>query len=630
MKLPLAFLALPLFVCFAAPAQISFTAQTRIDPYNGHFRYGVNLGWYDASWDDFTSSNIAAGNPSLNIPGISSTTLRPKVYEQFTTQWGLNILTQRFQHYSGLGLAEHTLFVDLPVAAAHADNNFYQGCTESRSKLYANMYEPIWDGGANGTPVNENNHYALYIYQLAQTYKDYVRFWEIINEPDQDWGMVGWKDASYADSWWQNAPTACQLKNIYVPVYRYIRLLRISYEVIKYVDQTAYVTPGGIGYPSFLDCLLRYSDNPTDGTINAQYPATGGAYFDVVSFHAYPHLNMGSSNRHSDRANEDYTNSITSFETVLNNRGYNGITYPKKYFICTENNAPRKSIGGNFGGIEAQRNYIIKSFVASQKKGLFQTQLYCLGDIQPYNTATDPFNVMGLYTDLHNIGPLWNGGQYLQQMTDGGIAYKTTSQKLTGYRFSATLTAALNLPANIDGAAFTNSGSDIIYVLWAKTATDNSENASAVYSIPAAANPTDQLYKFEWNASVTGLSSNVSKNNIALTGSPVFLKNNYAILALPNDSTWQPQERHFKWNVYPNPAVERASLQVSVKKYTEIFVELYDAGGKFVATVLSRKFIGTGDHVLPLTLPAKLSAGMYVYRIHANEKLLTGKLVIAK
>lgn len=630
MKLTLASLAIIFLLCTGANAQISFTAQSRVDAYNGNFRYGVNQGWYDASWDDFSTANIAAGNPSLNVPGIGATTLRPMVFEQFTTQWGINILTQRFQHYSSLGLGEHTLFVDLPVAAAHADNSFYQGCTEGTSKLYANMYEPIWDGGANGTPVNENNYYALYIYQLAQTYKNHVRFWEIINEPDQDWGMVGWKDASFADSWWQNAPTACQLKNMYVPIYRYIRLLRISYEVIKYVDQTAYVTPGGIGYASFLDCLLRYTDNPADGTVSAQYPVTGGGYFDVLSFHAYPHLNMGSSNRHSDRANEVFSNSITAFENVLSNRGYNGTTFPKKYFICTENNAPRKSIGGSFGGPEAQRNYIIKSFIACQKKGLLQAQLYSLGDIQPYATATDPFNVMGLYTDLHNIGPLWNSGQYLQQVTDGGIAFKTTSQKLSGYRYNAALTTSLNLPATVDGAAFTSS-TDIIYVLWAKTNTDLSETASAVYSIPAAANPTDQLYRFEWNTSSTGLSTNVSKNNISLSASPVFLKNNYAVLALPVDtSSTNTSGNVMVTSVYPNPAREHASLSISVKKYTEIMVELFDAGGKKAGTILFKRYLRTGNHQLALSIPAGIRSGVYMYRIYAGAQTISGKLVITK
>ena len=70
--------------------------------------------------------------------------------------------------------------------------------------------------------------------------------------------------------------------------------------------------------------------------------------------------------------------------------------------------------------------------------------------------------------------------------------------------------------------------------------------------------------------------------------------------------------------------------KITVKKYTEIFVEIYDAAGKFAGTVLSKRFISTGNYDLPLTLPANLAAGIYVYRIHANEKLLTGKLLIAK
>lgn len=611
-------------------AQPLFNAQTQVKAYNGPFRYGVNLGWYDGSWDDFTTSNIAAGNPSLNITGIGATTLRPKVFEQFTETWGISILNGRFQHFQTLGLAEHTLFVDLPVAAVHADNTKYQGCTES-SRLYANMYEPIWDGGANGTPVNDNNYYALYIYNLVNTYKNYVRFWEIINEPDQDWGMVGWKDQSYADSWWTNAPTACQLKNIYVPVYQYIRLLRISYEVIKSVDPNAYVTPGGIGYASFLDCLLRYTDNPTDGSISAAYPNYGGAYFDVLSFHSYPHLNMGSSTRNSDKANQIFAATIDAFETVLANRGFNGTTFPKKYLICTENNAPRKSIGGEWGGPAEARNYIIKSFITSHKKGLLQTQLYCLGDLEPYNSATNSFSVMGMYQDLHNIGPLWNGGAYLQKITDGGVANKTTSQILNGYTFNATLTNALNLPATIDGAVYKNNAGENMYVLWAKTATNNSETASATFTIPMAAGVTPHLYKYEWNYSTSGTVADIVKENIALTGSPLFLKNNYSILSLPNDTTGNVNtQNEFKYSVFPNPVADHAKLQITAVKRTEISMQLFDVSGKYLGELISKRFIDSGSNQINLSIPKQLSKGMYLYKIQAGYRTYPGKLLIQK
>ena len=59
--------------------------------------------------------------------------------------------------------------------------------------LFQNMYTPVWDGGANGTPVNDNNYFALYVYKTVMQYKQYTKFWEIINEPDFDGGAFGWR-----------------------------------------------------------------------------------------------------------------------------------------------------------------------------------------------------------------------------------------------------------------------------------------------------------------------------------------------------------------------------------------------------------------------------------------------------
>lgn len=616
---------LPLF------SQISFNAQTRVDTYTGIFGYGVNLGWYDGSWDDQAMSNIAVGNPSLNIKGAGANTLRPKVYEQFTEQWGIGILNDRFQHFSSIGASNLTLFVDLPVAASHADNSFYEGCSNS-SKLYANMYEPIWDGGANGTPVNENNYYAVYIYNLAKTYKQYVKFWEIVNEPDQDWGLIGWRPSGDPlGNWWDHAPKTCELKNIYVPIYRYIRLLRISYEVIKSVDPSAYVTPGGIGYPSFLDALLRYTDNPSDGTVTGSYPNKGGAYFDCVSIHCYPYLDMGVINRHSDKALEFYASKIDGMNQVLANRGYNGVTYPRKLMITTEINTSRKNINGIFGGVEAQRNFMIKSLVESQKKGLWQTQVYCLGDYDNYGSATDPFSLMGLYTNLKGIGPLWNGGQYNQQFSEGGLAFKTTADLLKGYHFDSGFTRTLALPANIDGGAFKNGVGEIILVLWAKTSIDNSETASAVYNFPGGINVNAVLYKFDWNYSSTGLMNSIPKTNINLTGSPIFLKSNFEVLAINNPGTVTPAvDRVFSWNVFPNPVHANVQLQINIRKRVQLSGDLYDAAGRYIARVLPAIGLSTGSHTLSLQIPASLARGMYIFKLNAEEQSYSMKLQIVK
>ena len=52
----------------------------------------------------------------------------------------------------------------------------------------------------------------------------------------------------------------------------------------------AFVAVGGLGWPSYLDVICRHTDEPFDGTATGQYPLKGGAYFDCMSFHSYPHL----------------------------------------------------------------------------------------------------------------------------------------------------------------------------------------------------------------------------------------------------------------------------------------------------------------------------------------------------
>ena len=193
--------------------------------------------------------------------------------------------------------------------------------------MYDNMWLDIWDEGANGTPVNEENYYAAYVYNLVKTYSFNVKFWEILNEPDFD--LVGHSSLPKDDpkSWWNANPDPCHT-GLKAPIQYYVRMLRISYEVIKSVDPEAFISIAGLGYPSFLDAVLRNTDNPDEGKVTAEYPLKGGAYFDAMCYHSYPHFD-GSlrywSNaaggfvhtRHSDAAADGVVNKKDDFEAVL-------------------------------------------------------------------------------------------------------------------------------------------------------------------------------------------------------------------------------------------------------------------------------------------------------------------------
>jgi len=527
-----ALLLATLLTCIAlsVTAQINFSANDfgKVPTYTNPFLYGTNMGYYGPSWDDKTLGDIAAGNSAKNVKGVGSKTFHLPLPEDFLEFWGYNVRVDIFNHYATLGVKDLTVFLEQP-SAAHRDNTNY-GCSEN-SKLFKNMYEPIWDGGANGTPVNDNNYLALYIYKTVTTYKSSVKFWEIINEPDLEYGALGDLDPGQPGNWWDNNPPPCSLPNLFAPIFSYIRMLRVSYEVIKYVDPTAYVAPGGLGKPAFLDALLRNTDNPANGAVSSAYPLKGGAYFDALTFHSYPmyHLRQWDNGifnfvyfRHSDAAVKEYIDRKNKFTQTLAARGYNNTTYPAKYILTTENNIPSKSMNNLIGSQESQRNYVIKALVESQKNDIAQYYLFVLGDRTDAWAATSELDVIGLYKKLEGNGPLSNGGAYNTQMNESAIAHKTTSDLLLNKRYDATRTAAMNIPSNMNGAAFKDANGAYTYVLWAKTTLDLNETAAATYNFPAGL-VSGQLNKKQWDYSNTTTNTVISSANIALTGTPIFL-----------------------------------------------------------------------------------------------------------
>jgi hypothetical protein len=93
---------------------------------------------------------------------------------------------------------------------------------------------------------------------------------------------------------------------------------------------------------------------------------------------------------------------------------------------------------------------------------------------------------------------------------------------LYGKAYDAARTSALGLPSNVNGGAFRGTDGTYVYVLWAKTNVDLSENASATYSFPSIVAMNGSVVRKDWNFSQTNASSTIPKTNISLSGSPSF------------------------------------------------------------------------------------------------------------
>lgn len=541
-----------LCVTVGLTAQINFNANTQVTPYSGLFRPGVNPSFYP-NWSSEQVADVAAGNSLYGVPGVGVKTMRTAMSDDFVTQFGYDYLLPTYDYYGDIGLTDLTLIVGFPHST-HQEQTEY--CPGIQSEMFAGLYEPIWDGGANGTPYNDDNLFAAYMHEVVTRYTPYVKFWEIWNEPGFDYtGNCGWREpGDPVCNWWDQNPDPCDNK-LRAPIESYVRTLRIAYEIIKTVSEDDYVVVAGVGFDSFLDAILRNTDNPNGGsTATAEYPLGGGAYFDVMGFHSYPHFdgstiyydnNIGglAYERHSDRAAFGIPFKKQARQNILDNYGYDGSTYPLKESIITEINIPRDPVGGQWiGSEEAQKNYIIKAVVNAMKADVAQIHVFRLGEREYFGTANNgqtgnpEFNLMGLYQRMDDILP------YEQIINIEGMAYKTASDCLFGTTFDQTKTDEMNLSADLDGGAFLDANGDYVYVIWAKTTIDLSEVASGTYSFPANFGFTD-VWKKEWDFSQNFNTGQVSANNIALTATPIFLTENEFIppatitLICPDDLT---------------------------------------------------------------------------------------------
>lgn len=496
------------------------TANDFIKPYNEPFRPGINLGYFPGLNNE-NLADLAAGNAANNVQGLGAKSIRTGIFNEFTEVWGYDFLEETYDYFEARGLKENTVIVGFP-AAWQRDQTFH--CPDKQSTMFANIYDPIFDNGENGTPVNDNNYLALYLYKLVTRYQDHVRFWEIWNEPGSDLPtgfQVGWRQPGTPGNWWDNNPDPCD-NILHAPVSHYVRTLRVAYEVIKSVDPDAYVSVAGFGYPAFLDAVLRNTDNPVDGSPTDEYPLGGGAYFDVFGNHAYPHFDGSTTNfdegrfeRHSDRAADGIVTRRVEFEEVLAKYGYDGNTYPLKPSIITEVNVPRKRFGDNLGGKDVQTNYIIKAFIKAKTNDVYVIHPYNMIERDDYDTAESEFGVMGMYERFDTPGE--------QVPTGEAIAYKTTSDLLYTTTYDEAQTAAMQVPAGVRGHAFRAVDGTYIYALWAETTIDLSEAASEVYSFPTNLN-IGNLEMIRWDYSQSEESSLISGVNIPLDARPLFLK----------------------------------------------------------------------------------------------------------
>jgi hypothetical protein len=450
------------------------------------FRFGINLGHPNPDFDDASMSDLAAESGARSI--------RLKYPETHFAEWGADIEVGDAEHYASLGMKEHAAFV-IGMTAEHSTAPAGTERWELDYYIPENLYEPIF---LESGEINPDNYFAAYLETTMSTYAEWVRYWEIWNEPDwvDDWQVT--------ESWYEEPPTREQLPRFNGSIFDYVRMLRIAYEVKEKVAPDSYVMTGGIGYPSFLSAILRYTDNPDGGAVSEAYPYTGAAYFDVVSFHHYPHLVEDGS---SDAGLDSFTAHRDELMDELVQAGV-----PHKGWMVTETGASRRALPSVASGPAYARNYLLKAMLWAKAEGFLGVDWFILSD---GTDEADPFDHMGLYADISGLT-----SPELAARSETGVAYATLSALLDGARLDLAASEALELPKGARGYVF-RQGEQSITALWAETRDDEAPSLELAL-------PTEQPVELlTWDSlgesDAAPLVPSDGAVSVSLGGSPVFL-----------------------------------------------------------------------------------------------------------
>ena len=481
------------------------------------YRLGNGLGYIGNGWDDARMSNLSrrAGYDGQ----------RKKLPEKHFKDWGYEIELGDAKTNTKLGILDVVGYLSTPTPE-HSSN-----ASSNPELCYpANLYEPIFL--SNGT-VNPENYWAYYVNKTVSIYKEHIKIWETWNEPDYT------RNSDQVSKWMTEPPEPSILTHWYGSIFYYIRLIRITYEVAKKADPDCFVTAGGLGYPEFLDAILRYTDNPVDGSITEDYPLQGGAYFDCDAYHQYPQYGVtdletgeGYHENGSDMLAKKVVILKKNHEFILKKYGFDGNTYPKKIFVNTETGLNSEK-GNVIGGDLVRRNWILKLALFCIEYDVKQTHMLILADD---GKGSGDFSNLGKYISIEE------GFKHLKSSSKGRLVLEKIHLGKFEYDREKTEQLRQNLPTNATGIVLKRKFgkedgeeyySNYIYSLWVYSEKEESSQVIE-YDINLDFNPL----KLDWQ----GSQINIEKNSkIELSSTPIFLIENngdYTDYIIDSDSEY--------------------------------------------------------------------------------------------
>lgn len=78
---------------------------------------------------------------------------------------------------------------------------------------------------------------------------------------------------------------------------------------------------------------------------------------------------------------------------------------------------------------------------------------------------------------------------------------------------------------------------------------------------------------------------------------------------------------------YPNPFSQKLTIEYHLPEDATVQLGLYDASGRLVEELLPAGRVSAGKHSLEYSPTPEVAAGLYLYRLRANEKVILQKAI---
>ncbi|MFC2138260.1 T9SS type A sorting domain-containing protein [Bacteroidota bacterium] len=88
----------------------------------------------------------------------------------------------------------------------------------------------------------------------------------------------------------------------------------------------------------------------------------------------------------------------------------------------------------------------------------------------------------------------------------------------------------------------------------------------------------------------------------------------------------QHRDRNYEYNIYPNPCNDFTNVSLSIKKQSNIDIELFDCTGKIVRKIVSDSYT-PGNYIISINCE-DMQSGIYICRVSSNSNSTYTKLIV--